>query len=175
MSAPALQRDAHVLEHGEVRKDGRDLKRAADAEARDIGRLERGDVASIEHDAPARRRQELGEKIETRRLASAVRPDQSVNAAARDAQIHGTHRDETGKFLGQVFGLEDRIFTHDFPPRAILGAFGAGVKGKRSMQGAERGSVAAIERRYCLSVLATLKLASVWALIWSSVTSGAIS
>src|SRR5208282_2941443 len=87
MAAPALQRDADVLEHGQMRKYRRDLKRAAQPQPRNIGRLERRNVAAIEHDAPARRRQELGEEIETRRLAGAVRPDQGVDAAARDLQV----------------------------------------------------------------------------------------
>jgi hypothetical protein len=110
-----LQRDAHILEHGEVRKHGRDLERAPEPEARDIGRLERGDVASVEHDASARRREELGEEIETRGLAGAIRPDQSVNGAALDAQVYRAHREEAGELLAQVLRLEDRVFRH-VPP-----------------------------------------------------------
>jgi hypothetical protein len=112
-----LQRDAHVLQHGQVRKHCRDLERASEPKPRDVSRLQRSDVAAIEHDAPARRCEELREEVEAGRLAGAIRPDQSVNAAALDAQIHRSHRDETGEFLGQILRLKDRSITHDFPPR----------------------------------------------------------
>src|SRR3981081_4587841 len=83
-AAPALQRDAHVLQHCQMGKDRGDLEGAHEAEARDIGRRERRDVAALVDDAAARRLQELGEEIETGGLAGAVRPDEGVNGAARD-------------------------------------------------------------------------------------------
>src|ERR1700726_2507978 len=43
-AAPALQRDAHVFEHGEMGKYRRDLKRTNQPEAGHLGRLERGNV-----------------------------------------------------------------------------------------------------------------------------------
>src|SRR5579862_255982 len=51
--APALQRDAYVFQHREVRKHGRYLKRADEPQASDIGGPKRRDVAPIENDAPA--------------------------------------------------------------------------------------------------------------------------
>src|SRR5712691_9347506 len=95
-----------------MRKDGRDLERAPDAETRHVGRRERGDVAPLIDDAPARRLQELGQQIEAGGLASAVRSDQRVNSTACDAQAHAVHRHKTGKFLGEVLGLEDDLGTH---------------------------------------------------------------
>ena len=48
----ALQRDAHVLEHGEVREHRRDLERAHHAAgARSSAGVMRGDVAAVEDDA----------------------------------------------------------------------------------------------------------------------------
>jgi hypothetical protein len=119
-AASALQRDAHVLDHGEMRKHRRDLERAPDAEPRHVRRIERGDVAAVEHDAALRGRKEFGEEIKAGGLAGAVRPDQGVNAAAYDAQIDRAHRDEAGKFLGQILGDQDRLFTHDVPPESDL-------------------------------------------------------
>ena len=54
-AAPALQGNAHVLDHRQMGKYGRDLKRTHQAEPRYIGGLERGDVAAIEDDTAARR------------------------------------------------------------------------------------------------------------------------
>src|SRR5712691_4164088 len=95
-----------------MRKDGRDLERAHDAETRHVCRRERGDVAPLIDDASACRLQELGQQIEAGGLASAVRSDQRVNSPACDAQAHAVHRDKTGKFLGEVLGLEDDLGTH---------------------------------------------------------------
>jgi hypothetical protein len=60
----ALQRDAHVFQHGEVGKDRRDLERTDDAAARDVGGLVAGDVLAVEEDGAGGRRQELGEQVE---------------------------------------------------------------------------------------------------------------
>ena len=119
-AAPALQRDAHVFEHGEMGKHRRDLKRANQPEAGHLGGLQRGDVAAVEGDAAAGRDQEFAEQVEAGGLAGAVRADQRVNGAAHDAQIDRAHRDEPGKFLGQVLGFEDDLATHHIPPRRPL-------------------------------------------------------
>ncbi len=112
-STLALQGHADVFEHGEVRKDGGNLKRTNEAQPCDIGRLHRGDVVSLVGDATARRPQKLGEQIETGCLAGAVRSDQRMNCAARDAQTDAAHRNETGKLLRELFGFENEIVTQD--------------------------------------------------------------
>ena len=117
-AAPALQRDAHIFQHGEMRKHRRNLKRAPEPELRDVGGLERGDVAAVEHNASAGRRQEFGEEIEAGGLAGAVRADQRMNAAAPHAQVHAAHGDEAGELLGQVLCFEDRIFMARRSPRS---------------------------------------------------------
>ena len=70
-----LHRHAHVLEHRQVRKQVRDLKRLRDAEAHhDVLRPSR-DVLVLEPD-PARARLHLSrDQPEERRLPRAVRPD----------------------------------------------------------------------------------------------------
>src|SRR4051795_6215631 len=59
-----LQGDAHVLKASQMRKHGRDLKRAHKAEPRNIGRREAGDVLTLEPDASACRLEKLGEQVE---------------------------------------------------------------------------------------------------------------
>src|SRR4029453_11269784 len=45
----------------------------------------------------------------------AVRADQRVNRAAGNAQVDAVDRNEAGKFLGEILGLEDKIVAHEAP------------------------------------------------------------
>ena len=103
-AALALQRDPHVLEHGQMREHRRDLERAHQPEPRHVGRRQRRDVAALVDDAAAGRAQELGQQVEAGGLAGAVRSDQRMNGAAGNAQVHPVDRDEAGEFLGEVLG-----------------------------------------------------------------------
>ena len=87
VAALALQRDAHVLEHGQMRKHRGDLERAHESHARDRRRPRAGDLAAVEEDLAARRRQEMRQQVEAGRLAGAVGPDQRVDRAAADSQV----------------------------------------------------------------------------------------
>ena len=58
----------------------------------------------------------LVSKIEAGRLAGAVRPDQGVDGPALDAQAYAVDGDKAGKFLGEILGLEDHLFTHTRRP-----------------------------------------------------------
>src|SRR5438045_9646653 len=80
----ALQRGAHVLQHGHVREHGRNLERAHDAAARGLCGPFVRDVLAEVGDRAARGRQELREQVEESRLAGAVRADQCVDVAALD-------------------------------------------------------------------------------------------
>jgi hypothetical protein len=103
----ALQGDAHVLQHREVRKDRGDLERAHHAAARDdVGPL-RGDVAAVEVDRSAGRGQEAREQVEDRRLARAVGTDQRMDGVAAHAQVDAVDRHEALELLGQVASLQD--------------------------------------------------------------------
>src|SRR5262249_30311842 len=78
----------------------------------DCSRRKRRDVTTLVEDASAARGHELGEEIKTSRLAGAIRPDQRMDRAARNAQIDPIDRDETGKFFAEVVGLADKVLTH---------------------------------------------------------------
>ena len=53
-----------------------------------------------------RRRQKLGQQVEERGLARAIRADQRMDLAALHLQVDVAHRDETLEFLGQAAGFE---------------------------------------------------------------------
>src|SRR5207244_12367321 len=76
-----LDRHADILEHGELGKDARDLKRPRDSATATRGRGERRDVVAVEEHATRRRRQQTGDQMEERRLAGPVRPDDRAQLA----------------------------------------------------------------------------------------------
>ena len=97
-----LQRCAHILKHCHVRKHSGDLKRTHDAAARCLrGRLS-GDVAAVELDAAASRKQKFGQQIEEGCFTRAVRPDQRVNVAALNFKIDAIHGDESFEFFAEA-------------------------------------------------------------------------
>src|SRR5512143_1352961 len=121
MPAVALQRDADVLEDGEIGEDRRDLERADEALARDRRGSCPGDLLALVENVARRRREEMREQVEAGRLAGAVRPDQRVDRAALDAQRHVLDRDEALELLGERTGLEYGVVGHAArraPPRA---------------------------------------------------------
>src|SRR5262247_4032044 len=110
-SAP-LERDAYVLQHGQMREDGGDLERAHETLARDVGGTRARDVVPLEPDAAPGRSEEVGEQVETGGLARAVRPDEGVDAAPPHLKPHVPHGHETPEFLGEPLGFQDDIVGH---------------------------------------------------------------
>ena len=78
---PFGDRKPDGLERREVEKQLVDLKGAREPALHPLVGVQRGDVLSFEQDAPGRRPQHSGEQINDRRLAGAIRPDQSENLA----------------------------------------------------------------------------------------------
>ena len=107
VAALALQGDAHVLEHGQVREYRGDLEGSHHPKSGDVGRLPVGDLGVFIEDAPVRRRQKFGEQVEARRLARTVRSDQGVDGAPPDLQPHLPDGIEAAKLLGQALGAQD--------------------------------------------------------------------
>src|SRR5690242_8529208 len=99
-------------------EDRGDLERAGEPHARDRRRRAAGDVAALEVDLARRRRQEMGQQVEARRLARTVRPDQGMNGVAPYAEIDVFDRDEAPELLRQPFRLENYFFFgHSASPR----------------------------------------------------------
>ena len=80
----ALQRDPHILQRRQMREYRRDLERADQPEARDVGRRHRRDVPPLVENGARGGLQELGQQVEARGFAGPVRTDQRVNAATAD-------------------------------------------------------------------------------------------
>ena len=78
--------DEHVVEHGQVAVELRDLERARDAEARDRARRERRDVAAVEGDAAVVGLEVAGDHVDEGGLAGAVAADQADALAAADGR-----------------------------------------------------------------------------------------
>src|SRR6266851_7272515 len=112
MSELSLQRDAHVLEHREVRKYRRDLERAHEAHAGDARRRRAGDVAPLVEDAARGRLQEVRQQVKTGGLAGAIGADQGMNAAAPHLEADALDGDEALEFLGEPSGLENDVVGH---------------------------------------------------------------
>src|SRR5690349_25126760 len=112
MTALALQRDADVLEDRQVREHRGNLERANEPEPRDRRRTRPGDLAAVEEDLAARRRQEMREQVEAGRLAGAVRPDQRVNGPAADREIHVVDGDEALELLREAARFENVVVRH---------------------------------------------------------------
>ncbi|MNT67033.1 hypothetical protein D3C72_2051460 [compost metagenome] len=108
----ALQGHAHVLAHRQLREHGRYLERTHDAAARGLRGAFLRDVHAVVHDLAARRDVELGQQIEERRLARAIRADQRMDGAAPHAQVDVVDRHESAEFLGQAPGLKDDVAVH---------------------------------------------------------------
>ena len=59
-----------------------------------------------------RRRQKLGEEVETGGLAGAVGPDQCMDGAAADFQPNVLQGIEAAKFFAEAGGVKDHIRIH---------------------------------------------------------------
>src|SRR5439155_25308920 len=85
------------------------LERPRDSPTRNLVRLVARDVASVEHDASARRLEETSDVVEKSGFAGAVGADQGEHLAPLDVETHVVHRDETAEALCQVGQLEDVV------------------------------------------------------------------
>src|SRR5262249_35266518 len=101
---------------GQMREDRRDLERADEPEPRHVGRRQGRDVLPLVDDPARRRAQELGQQIETRRLAGPVGTDQCVNAATADLQCDIANCEKSREFLGQSVGFENELISQTISP-----------------------------------------------------------
>ncbi len=114
-AALALQRQAHVLQRGQMREHGGDLERPHQAEPGDLRRLHAGDVAAVVADGAAGRLQELGEQVEGGGLAGAVGADQGMDGAGHHAQVDVVHGDKAAELARHTLRLQDRLDQSLFP------------------------------------------------------------
>ena len=108
---PRIQRlagEQHVLDHGQVREELRDLKRAGDAARRALVGRQPRDVRAEQLDAPSLARQLPADHVEQRRLARTVRPDERATLARLDDQADVVYRLEAAEMPGDVLERERR-------------------------------------------------------------------
>ena len=76
----------------------------------------RKEYEGLVQDFPSRRFEELGQKIEARRLAGPVRADQRVNTPTADLERNVADGEEARELLGQAFRFENELIGQtDFP------------------------------------------------------------
>src|ERR1700694_3064982 len=95
-----------------MRKDSRYLKGPHHAPAGDPRWFFPCDVAAIEVNSSTRRNMELGQKVEDRGLAGAVRSNQGMNLASADPQAHIVDGNKTLELFEKVPCLEDVVGVH---------------------------------------------------------------
>src|SRR5580658_3792850 len=111
-----LQRDLDVVQHAHVREDAGDLEAAHHPHPRDRGRVELGDLGTVEAHAAAGRRREAREDVEQGRLPGAVGADDRMDRPLGDVERDAVQRGEPGVDLDDVARREDRLAHEgDFP------------------------------------------------------------
>jgi hypothetical protein len=77
--------------------------------------------------------EKLRQEVEDGRLARAVRPDQRVDGAAADLEIHPVHRSKASELLGQTAGLEDDVFHAQLVARKPQTRYTLAGSGRRAL------------------------------------------
>ena len=108
----ALQGHAHVFQHREVRKNGRDLKRADDAAPRNLRRRVLRDVLPIEQNHARAGLDELGQQVKASGLAGTVGAYQRVDAATANRQVHPVHGHKAFELFAKLLRLENAVSLH---------------------------------------------------------------
>jgi hypothetical protein len=104
--------DLDVLDRGHVLEEADVLEGAPHAELRDlVGRLAR-DVGAVELDQAHRGLVDAREHVEERRLAGAVRPDQTDDRLVRNHEVDVVDGDEAAELLANLLHDEEVVLGH---------------------------------------------------------------
>ena len=103
----AFDRQQHVVEHRQPRKQAGDLERARHAERGAAVALPGRDVVAEQQHLPDARRKYSGDQVEQRGLAGAVRPDDGLAVAGHDLERDAAHGVKAAEALGQPLQFED--------------------------------------------------------------------
>jgi hypothetical protein len=98
----------HVLQRGQLAEESPVLERPADALRRHHVRGQAVEPAAAEGDRPRAQRRVPGDRIEQRRLAGAVRPDDGPHLAGLDAERDPRDRGEPAVAHGDASQIEER-------------------------------------------------------------------
>src|SRR5262245_7023500 len=103
-----LDRDPHVLQHGELREDAGDLKRAGNPTSAAGRGGERGDVLASPPHLTLGRTYHTGDEMEEARFPGAVRADDGAELSRFDRKGHAVDRAQRAEGSGERARLEDR-------------------------------------------------------------------
>src|SRR5206468_10172244 len=106
---PAMEPEQHVLKRRHRAEEPDVLEGAADPERRAPVRGKVADVAPAEADPSAVRAEGARHEVEECGLAGAVRADDRVDTAGRDAEIEAREDDERPEAPGEPVNREQRL------------------------------------------------------------------
>ena len=105
--------DEEVVEHARRREDLRHLEGARDAGDDDVARRQRGDVAPLELDRAAGRREIAGDEIDEGGLAGAVRADDADHLARCDLDLDIARGDDRAEGFVEPAHRKERAHEAD--------------------------------------------------------------
>ena len=113
-----LYRQSQVLPHRERREQVGNLERACQSLLHHLLGRQSLDPQILQHDTAGLRAEHAGDGVEERGLAGTIRPDQRVQFAVRQLQIHAAYRSETTELLsdppaGQDWAGYRRMFAQE--------------------------------------------------------------
>jgi len=111
LAAPDLNRQAHVLQRGEIGKQVRELEGAAQAKARAARGGEAGDVLAVQLHGARGRGQLPRDQVEIGRLARAVRPHDRGERARPEGTRHAIDGRMAAEPDGELFSLQHLVCT----------------------------------------------------------------
>ncbi len=111
---PDVRTCAHqnILQPGQPLEQPSVLERPHHPGLRDLVRGTAGDIAAVQQDAAAGRRDEAGQQVDGRALPGAVRSDQRRDAALRHLHIEPVHGHETAESALELANLENHVIAH---------------------------------------------------------------
>ncbi len=106
--AKAFDRQQHVVDNGEFRKQAGDLEGARHALGCALMALPLGNVLAEQQHLAGRHRVNAGDQVKQGRLAGAVRPDDRLAVAHHDAERYVTRGFQAAEIFRQIFEFKDR-------------------------------------------------------------------
>jgi hypothetical protein len=139
-AAPAgeLQAEADVGFGRHVAKDARRLERAGDPVGGEHVRRLTGEVVPAHSESSRAWQQHAGERVEERRLARAIRPDDSHQLARAHVEVHTVHREQAAE-ADRHSARGEQWFRHRRPPGPARGRDAAVARGATRGRRAGRG------------------------------------
>ena len=115
--AAAQGGEAEIFPHRQLAEDLHFLEGPPDAAPRHLMQLEPAERRAVMQDAAGIGAQQVGDQVEDRALARAVRPDQADHGAGLDLEAAAVDREKTAEPLGQAAHGQSGAGGHRLNPR----------------------------------------------------------